>query len=122
VAKSESATQQRRTERPDSSTSGNLYGITSGGVYSNGSVFELLPDNDTWTEKLLFSFNQLTDSESPGNLMLDASENLYGTTPYGRHIRLRHRFRDYAITKRFSGSRLGFLNRRQDFPVVWCRG
>jgi hypothetical protein len=83
VAKSESATQQRRTERPHPKYVGNLYGITSGGVYSNGSVFELLPNNGTWTEKLLFSFNHLTDSESPGNLMLDTSENLYGTTPYG---------------------------------------
>jgi uncharacterized repeat protein (TIGR03803 family) len=65
--------------------SGNFYGITfSGGLYSNGSVFELIPNNGGWTEKLLFSFNHRTDAESPDSaLVLDTSGNLYGMTEFG---------------------------------------
>jgi uncharacterized repeat protein (TIGR03803 family) len=65
--------------------SGNFYGTTfDGGTYRNGSVFELIPNNGGWTEKLLFSFNHRTDAESPDSaLVLDASGNLYGMTEFG---------------------------------------
>jgi uncharacterized repeat protein (TIGR03803 family) len=63
--------------------SGNLYGTTRfGGAHFYGSVFKLIPNNGTWSEKLLFSFNQ-TDGEAPWNVILDASGNLYGTTENG---------------------------------------
>src|ERR1700685_3699214 len=36
---------------------GNLYGTTSsGGVYDQGTVFELSPSNGTWTETVLYNF------------------------------------------------------------------
>jgi uncharacterized repeat protein (TIGR03803 family) len=64
--------------------SGNLYGATyEGGAYARGSVFELIPNNGTWIEKLLCSFNP-SDALSPDSgLILDAGGNLYGTTEFG---------------------------------------
>jgi len=64
--------------------SGNLYGTTQqGGAYGYGTVFELLPDNGRWTEKVLHSFD-LGDGAGPvASLIRDESGNLYGTTWYG---------------------------------------
>jgi len=66
---------------------GDLYGTTTeGGTYDNGTVFELTPStNDTWTEKVLHSF----DHNLPGGtipfsgLIFDDSGNLYGTAYVG---------------------------------------
>jgi uncharacterized repeat protein (TIGR03803 family) len=66
---------------------GNLYGTTDhGGAYCDlyqgcGTVFELSPvQGGGWTETLLHSFN-IDDGDGPmGDLILDASGNLYGTT------------------------------------------
>jgi uncharacterized repeat protein (TIGR03803 family) len=69
---------------------GNLYGTTSGGgALDQGAVFELSPNGGGgWTETVLYSFqgNDLgnTDGAWPsGNLTLDKSKNLYGTTENG---------------------------------------
>jgi uncharacterized repeat protein (TIGR03803 family) len=67
---------------------GNLYGTTyEGGTYGFGAVFELLPTaGGGWTETIVHSFNNNgKDGNSPGSvgLILDASRNLYGTTPSG---------------------------------------
>jgi uncharacterized repeat protein (TIGR03803 family) len=68
---------------------GNLYGTTlNGGVYDDGTVFELSPSGSgTWTESLLYSFCALTDCSDgadPGStLALDAAGNVYGTTDFG---------------------------------------
>src|SRR5882672_6278859 len=63
---------------------GNLYGTTQGGgAYYAGSVFELMPQaGGGWAEKILHSFNNNgKDGVGPqGNLLFDASGNLYGTT------------------------------------------
>jgi uncharacterized repeat protein (TIGR03803 family) len=69
---------------------GNLYGTTSGGGANGGgfagTVFELTPGKGgTWTEKILYSFN---DDGKGGNapaagLIFDSAGNLYGTTFYG---------------------------------------
>jgi uncharacterized repeat protein (TIGR03803 family) len=63
-----------------------LYGTTvSGGKKENaGTVFELTPSPEGWTETVLHSFTTGSDGKSPyGNLVLDSAGSLYGTTAYG---------------------------------------
>ena len=69
---------------------GNLYGSTleggdgpcGGGC---GVIFELSPSNGTWTYTILYSFQNGVDGEAPnGNLLIDPSGNLYGTTSVGQ--------------------------------------
>ncbi len=76
---------------------GNLYGTTPlGGDLTNqlclinvnngcGVVFELSPQQGGgWVETVLYTFEGVTDGAYPwGNLVLDASGNLYGTTSAG---------------------------------------
>ncbi len=66
---------------------GNLYGTTNAGGTHRGTVFELSPSsNGTWTEKVLHRFSPSGgDGVFPqfGTLVLDASGNVYGTTPQG---------------------------------------
>jgi uncharacterized repeat protein (TIGR03803 family) len=66
---------------------GNLYGTTTiGGVYDQGTVFELTVNSDgTYSETVLHSFNpNAGDGSTPYcSLALDRSGNLYGTTYYG---------------------------------------
>ena len=64
---------------------GNLYGTTSrGGHYGYGTVFELVPSQGGWTEKVLYSFTGGGDGSQPfAGLVLDKAGNLYGTTAYG---------------------------------------
>jgi uncharacterized repeat protein (TIGR03803 family) len=67
-------------------TNGNLYGTTwEGGIYSAGTVFELVPNNGKWTEKVLHSFdNSGGDGAYPhAGLILDTTGRLYGTTQGG---------------------------------------
>jgi uncharacterized repeat protein (TIGR03803 family) len=64
---------------------GNLYGTTAlGGIGSQGTVFELSPSGDGWTESVLYSFCSLpncSDGLQPDSgLTLDPQGNLYGTT------------------------------------------
>lgn len=63
--------------------SGNLYGTASkGGLYHSGVVFELSSaGNGTWNETLLHTFDCCSDGANPsGDLIFDASGNLYGVT------------------------------------------
>jgi uncharacterized repeat protein (TIGR03803 family) len=71
---------------------GNVYGATASGGnmqkcngYGCGVVFELARQHGGgWTETMLYSFTDGTDGAvSYGNLILDASGNLYGTTEFG---------------------------------------
>lgn len=72
---------------------GNLYGTTYYGgatcaLYKTkgcGTVYELLPDGSGgWTEKVLYIFTGGADGAFPtGNLVFDASGNLYGTAFLG---------------------------------------
>ena len=70
-----------------SDVAGNLYGTTdSGGAYSAGAVFELVPNGSGgWTQKLLHSFDfDGNDGAYPyGGLVSDGAGNLYGTTSLG---------------------------------------
>jgi uncharacterized repeat protein (TIGR03803 family) len=70
--------------------SGNFYGTTGGGgVSSSGTVFELTPSGNGYTESVLYSFcsqggANCTDGKAPyAGLIEDASGNLYGTTLLG---------------------------------------
>jgi uncharacterized repeat protein (TIGR03803 family) len=68
---------------------GSLYGAsTDGGVYNDGTVFEISPNGqETWTEKVLYSFG-LSGNHSDGwqpaaGLIFDPAGNLFGTTVWG---------------------------------------
>jgi uncharacterized repeat protein (TIGR03803 family) len=64
---------------------GNIYGTTYvGGAYGEGTVYELVSDNGSYREKVLWNFDG-TNGESPyfGSLILDGAGNLYGTTEFG---------------------------------------
>jgi len=71
---------------------GNLFGTTFEGRGSNcgqdyygcGVVFELSPNDGSWTETVLYSFSAGRDGANPyGGLVFDSAGNLYGTTSYG---------------------------------------
>jgi uncharacterized repeat protein (TIGR03803 family) len=67
---------------------GNLYGTTSvGGTNNSGTVYKLTPNSDgSWSETILYSFgpHQGADGYSPaGEVILDATGNIYGTTVLG---------------------------------------
>jgi len=69
------------------SKAGNLYGTTAyGGTDDRGTVFELTAGTDgKWGEKVLHSFqnNGEDGTEPTAGVVLDAEENLYGTTGFG---------------------------------------
>jgi uncharacterized repeat protein (TIGR03803 family) len=65
---------------------GHLYGTTTiGGVYGNGTMFELTPTaGGGWKELPLHNFGSGKDGQFPyGALIFDTSGNLYGTTILG---------------------------------------
>jgi len=66
-------------------TAGNLYGTTVfDGAYAHGSVFKLTATNGGWSFTSLHDFQSSPDGEYPyGNLVMDASGNVYGTTYEG---------------------------------------
>jgi uncharacterized repeat protein (TIGR03803 family) len=65
--------------------SGTLYGTTDLGSNNNcGTVFELKPTVNDWSQKILYSFKGHTDGCNPsGGVVLDALGNLWGTTYQG---------------------------------------
>jgi len=66
---------------------GRLYGTTfGGGAHGSGTVFQLSPKSGgDWSEKTIHSFRfGSDDGRYPrSGLVIDASGNLYGTTPLG---------------------------------------
>ncbi len=64
---------------------GNLYGTTQlGGAYNQGTVFELTPTSNGWSETVLYSFAGGQDGSQPiGIVVMDAAGNLFGTTRSG---------------------------------------
>jgi len=64
-------------------TAGNVYGTTVGGGSGGaGTVYQLVPSNGGWLENVLVNFDG-TDNYPYGNLIIDDSGNLYGTTTSG---------------------------------------
>lgn len=65
-------------------SAGNLYGTAGGGVYNNGTVYELAHGSGGWTESVLYSFTgQGGGSDPVGGLVMDAAGHLYGGTENG---------------------------------------
>ncbi len=65
-------------------TDGNFYGTTfDGGVYDEGTVFEVTPDGTLTTLYTFCSQTSCTDGESPASTLVQAGGNFYGTTGYG---------------------------------------
>ncbi len=64
---------------------GNIYGVTAaGGAYGFGTVFELSLSAGKWKERILHSFGNGTDGQTPLSApVMDASGNLYGMTIAG---------------------------------------
>lgn len=71
-------------------SAGNLYGVTSEGGNDGcgfagcGAIFELSPKGGQWTESILYAFPGGSGGAQPeGNLIFDATGNLYGVTDAG---------------------------------------
>lgn len=66
-------------------TPNTLYGTTStGGTYGYGTVYQLKRSRSTWTETILYNFQNGNDGGSPyAGVILDQSGNLYGATVSG---------------------------------------
>ena len=63
----------------------NLYGTAfGGGPGGQGIVYSLIPtQTGEWTENILYDFSGSDGGNPRGNLIMDASGTLYGTTEYG---------------------------------------
>jgi len=65
-------------------SAGNLYGTTAiGGSSSAGTIFELSPSGNNWTETILHTFQGSDGSFPTGNLTADQSGNIYGAAESG---------------------------------------
>ena len=68
-------------------TAGNVYGTTAyGGTGTGcptgcGTVYQLMPSGGGWVTNILVNLGGVNGSYPIGNLIIDASGNLYGTTP-----------------------------------------
>lgn len=71
-------------------TAGNAYGTTyDEGHDDSGTVFQLRPSGDGWTEDVLYRFLGASDGKGPmSGLIFDNTGNLYGTTFKGGQFAL----------------------------------
>jgi len=65
-------------------SAGNIFGVTAfGGAFNEGTVYELSPSAQGWTETILYSFQGGVDGMLPKGVVLDDAGNLWGTTEQG---------------------------------------
>ncbi len=67
-------------------SAGNLYGGTNaGGTYDAGTIYQLTPSANGYSEKTLYALNSIHGQslEYGSKLLFDASGNLWGTAGYG---------------------------------------
>lgn len=66
-------------------STGHLYGTTKlGGSHGVGVVYKLTKSGTTWSESVVHNFGGSGDGQFPiGNVIIDSSGNLYGTTEGG---------------------------------------
>jgi uncharacterized repeat protein (TIGR03803 family) len=63
---------------------GVLYGTTgNGGTNGAGTVFQLVSENGTWTENILYNFTGAEGYEPAGALIFDSAGDAYGVTARG---------------------------------------
>ncbi len=65
---------------------GNIYGTTEYSASGGGTVWELTPSGNGWTENILYTFSSsdgLDGALPVGGLVLDSKGNLFGTTIQG---------------------------------------
>jgi uncharacterized repeat protein (TIGR03803 family) len=63
---------------------GAIYGVSYvGGAPQKGTVFQLVQQNGSWTENILYSFNGDEGSLPDGALVYDSAGNFYGVTRTG---------------------------------------
>ena len=63
---------------------GNIYGTTALGGEGYGTVFELTPSKNEWTEQTIHTFGNVSDGGTPyAGLSFDAQGNLFGATTQG---------------------------------------
>ena len=95
---------------------GNLYGTAPVSSSGGGTVFQLVPSADAWTENVLYTFQNGSDGGQPyAGLIFDGTGNLYGTTAAGGagnggtafELSSSHGVWTYELLSSFSGS--GFL-------------
>jgi len=84
---------------------GNVYGTTSDGGncdYGCGTVYQLMPSNGGWLENVLVDFGG-TDGSPWGNLIIDDSGSLYGTTADGVVFKLTPSGGGFTYSQLYSG-------------------
>jgi uncharacterized repeat protein (TIGR03803 family) len=99
-------------------SAGNLFGAALGGYY--GFVFQLSPvQGGGWKENTIYIFKGGKDGSLPqGNVILDASGNIYGTTGYGGTY---NKGTVYKLTHRKSGwieTRLHVFGNSKNSPAT----
>ena len=62
---------------------GNLDGGSGGGIYGEGTIYELSPATGGWAEKVLYNFTGGADGGFPTSLFVGKNGNLYGATAAG---------------------------------------
>jgi hypothetical protein len=63
---------------------GAYYGVTtSGGAHGEGSVFALTFTGSSWTERVIYSFNETLGNTPGSQVIVDSAGALYGTAQHG---------------------------------------